>query len=92
MPHRQVVSPLTEGDADVAHRLGAPTHRTPIEQMQAGGDRVAHAATRDMACCAVSGQGAGVVAALSVRHDYKLDRADVTELQTELHPQGIRIA
>ena len=30
-----------------------------------GGDRIAHAATRNMACCAVAGQGAGVAAALS---------------------------
>ena len=32
-----------------------------------GGDRIAHAATRNMSCCAVTGQGAGVAAALSIR-------------------------
>ena len=30
-----------------------------------GGDKIAHAATRNMSCCAVSGQGAGVAAAIS---------------------------
>ena len=32
-----------------------------------GGDRIAHAATRNMMCCAVTGQGAGVAAARSLR-------------------------
>src|SRR4029079_2415396 len=32
-----------------------------------GGDPIAHAATRNMSCCAVTGQGAGVAAALSFR-------------------------
>ena len=32
-----------------------------------GGDRISHAATRNMSCCAVLGQGAGIAAALSVR-------------------------
>ena len=41
-----------------------------------GGDRIAHAATRNMACCAVAGQGAGVAAAFSVRHDAGFDKLD----------------
>jgi hypothetical protein len=57
-----------------------------------GGDTVAHAATRNMACCAVSGQGAGVAAALSVKHGCELDRVNVNELQTKLKSQGVRIA
>jgi len=57
-----------------------------------GGDTVAHAATRNMACCAVSGQGAGVAAALSVKNGCELDRVNVNELQTELKSQGVRIA
>ncbi len=32
-----------------------------------GGDRISHAAVRNMMCCAVSGQGAGVAAAISLR-------------------------
>lgn len=56
-----------------------------------GGDRIAHAATRNMACCAVAGQGAGVAAALSVRHGWDFDRADMPAIQTELERQGVRI-
>ena len=57
-----------------------------------GGDTVAHAATRNMPCCAVSSQGAGVAAALSVKRGCELDRVTVNELQTELKSQGVRIA
>jgi FAD dependent oxidoreductase len=55
-----------------------------------GGDRVAHAATRNMACCAVAGQGAGIAAAQAVRHRRELDEVDLTSLQVELDRQGVR--
>lgn len=56
-----------------------------------GGDRIAHAATRNMACCAVAGQGAGVAAALSVKDDRDLERIDMVAVQRELERQGVRI-
>jgi hypothetical protein len=55
-----------------------------------GGDRIAHAATRNMACCAVAGQGAGVAAAVSLRSGRELDRVDVALVQAELDRQGVR--
>jgi ribulose 1,5-bisphosphate synthetase/thiazole synthase len=55
-----------------------------------GGDRIAHAATRNMACCAVAGHGAGIAAALSVRSGAPLDRVDVGAVQAELERQGVR--
>jgi hypothetical protein len=55
-----------------------------------GGDRIAHAATRNMACCAVAGQGAGVAAALSVRQQRALDQVDIGLLQRELDRQQVR--
>ena len=33
-----------------------------------GGDKISHAARRNMMCCTVSGQGAGAAAAISVKH------------------------
>ena len=57
-----------------------------------GGDRIAHAATRNMACCAVTGQGAGVAAALSVKSDYALDQVDLHALQAELSRQNVRLS
>lgn len=55
-----------------------------------GGDRIAHAATRNMACCAVAGQGAGIAAALSVKTNTALDAVNTTQLQAELSRQGVR--
>jgi ribulose 1,5-bisphosphate synthetase/thiazole synthase len=57
-----------------------------------GGDRIAHAATRNMACCAVAGQGAGVAAALSLKGNRDLAQVDLAAVQTELVRQGVRIA
>lgn len=57
-----------------------------------GGDRIAHAATRNMSCCAVTGQGAGVAAALSVRTGRALDDVAVDAVQAELTAQGVRIS
>lgn len=55
-----------------------------------GGDRIAHAATRNMACCAVAGQGAGIAAALSIKAGKDLDRIDISTVQAELARQGVR--
>lgn len=57
-----------------------------------GGDRIAHAATRNMSCCAVTGQGAGVAAALSIRDGCPLDDVDISTVQAELTRQDVRIA
>lgn len=56
-----------------------------------GGDKVAHAATRNMACCAVAGQGAGIAAALSIKSGTELDAVNIAEVQGELKRQGVRI-
>ncbi len=57
-----------------------------------GGDRIAHAATRNMACCAVAGQGAGVAAAVSVKDRCGFDEVSMTSVQAILKDQGVRIA
>jgi hypothetical protein len=55
-----------------------------------GGDRIAHVATRNMACCVVTGQAAGIAAALSVRTGRPLHELDVGLVQAELDQQGVR--
>ena len=55
-----------------------------------GGDRVSHASTRNMSCCAVLGQGAGIAAALSIHSGPDLDSVDVSASQQELDRQGVR--
>lgn len=55
-----------------------------------GGDNISHASARNMMCCAVSGQGAGVAAAISLRRDEPFDRLNVGAVQKELARQGAR--
>lgn len=56
-----------------------------------GGDKIAHAATRNMACCAVAGQGAGIAAALSVKSNRSPHAIDIADVQRELIRQDVRI-
>jgi ribulose 1,5-bisphosphate synthetase/thiazole synthase len=56
-----------------------------------GGDKTSHAAVRNMMCCAVAGQGAGVAAAISIATDTALDELDIGRVQAELRRQGARI-
>jgi hypothetical protein len=55
------------------------------------GDRVAHAATRAMMCCTVTGQGAGVAAAVSVKDGVPCSAVEVRRVQRALERQGVRI-
>ncbi len=56
-----------------------------------GGDRTSHAAVRNMMCCAVSGQGAGAAAAVSVKTGKGFAEIDIAAVQAELKRQGARI-
>ena len=56
-----------------------------------GGDRDSHAATRNMMCCTVTGQGAGVAAAISVKHEQSFSTLSIDLVQTELIRQGVRL-
>jgi ribulose 1,5-bisphosphate synthetase/thiazole synthase len=55
-----------------------------------GGDKISHASARNMMCCAVGGQGAGVAAAISLKRDEPLDRLNIEAVQRELARQGAR--
>jgi hypothetical protein len=55
------------------------------------GDEISHASVRSMMCCAVTGQGAGVAAALSIKDGVELVELDVGRLQAELRRQGVRL-
>ncbi|HZB40913.1 MAG TPA: FAD-dependent oxidoreductase [Ilumatobacter sp.] len=55
-----------------------------------GGDRISHAATRNMSCCAVLGQGAGIMAARSLHQGCEVDEVDIEAVQKELDRQGVR--
>ena len=56
-----------------------------------GGDRVSHAATRNMMCCTVTGQGAGVAAAIAAQQDLEFEALDIEQLQVALRKQDVRL-
>ncbi len=56
-----------------------------------GGDKVSHAAVRNMMCCAVAGQGAGTAAAVAIKTGQDFGSVDIAAVQTELRRQGARI-
>jgi len=55
------------------------------------GDKISHAATRQMMCCTVTGQGAGVAAAVSIKDDVICRGVDMRRVQKALRKQGVRI-
>ena len=57
-----------------------------------GGDKIAHATTRNMACCVVTGQGGGIAAALSVKSGKLLNEVNMTNVQKELQTQNVRFS
>jgi hypothetical protein len=55
------------------------------------GDEISHASVRSMMCCAVTGQGAGVAAAISVKDGVIARDVHVGRVQAELLRQGVRL-
>jgi hypothetical protein len=55
------------------------------------GDKISHASVRSMMCCTVTGQGAGVAAALSIKDGVQAGDVGVARLQAELRRQGVRL-
>ncbi|MCG8688338.1 MAG: FAD-dependent oxidoreductase [Desulfobacterales bacterium] len=54
------------------------------------GDQISHAATRNMMCCAVSGQGAGVAAAVAAKSGKPCRQVPVKDIQNVLAEQNVR--
>jgi hypothetical protein len=51
----------------------------------------AQGAIRVMPSCIVTGQGAGVAAALAAKENIPVRKVDVKKLQTELASQGVKL-
>lgn len=67
-------------------------HNLLVTGRSTGGDRDSHAAIRNMMCCAVNGQGAGVAAAVSLQTDSTFCDVSMAKIQLELSKQGARIS
>jgi hypothetical protein len=55
------------------------------------GDKISHAATRQMMCCSVTGQGVGVASAVSIKDNLTCRQVDISKVQKVLEKQGVRI-
>ena len=55
------------------------------------GDKISHAATRQMVCCIATGQGAGIAAATSIKENSTCREVNIPKLQESLKNQGVRI-
>jgi hypothetical protein len=55
------------------------------------GDRIAHSAFRNMSCCIVTGQGAGVAAAVSIQDGSTTSQVDIKKVQRHLERQQVRV-
>lgn len=55
------------------------------------GDKISHAATRQMMCCTVTGQGAGIAAAVSLKDNVTCREVNISKVQKALKNQGVRI-
>ena len=55
------------------------------------GDQISHAAVRSMMCCTVTGQGAGVAAAVSIKDNIASSVVDIHKVQKLLKKQNVRV-
>src|SRR6056297_129162 len=55
------------------------------------GDRISHTAMRNMMGCTVTGQGAGIAAAVSLQEHTTTAEANIIAIQNELKRQGVRL-
>jgi ribulose 1,5-bisphosphate synthetase/thiazole synthase len=88
-----VIIPTTGRYFQVPYRVLVPrgVENLLVAGRCVSGDRVAFAATRQMMCCCVSGQGAGVAAAESVKEGVSCREVDVSRVQEALKKQGVRV-
>jgi len=89
----EVIMPTTGRYFQVPYGIVLPQE---VENLLVAGrcvsaDKVAFAATRQMMCCTVTGQGAGVAAAVSVKDDVACRQVDISKVQQALKGQGVRI-
>ena len=56
-----------------------------------GGDNISHAAMRNMVACCVTGQGAGVAAAISLKTNKIIRETNVKDIQNELLKQNVSV-
>ena len=88
-----VVIPTSGRYFQIPYRIMVPKEvdNLLVAGRSVSGDRVSHAATRQMSCCAVTGQGAGVAAATSLKDGTTTSNVNISKVQDNLQKQGVRV-
>ena len=92
--HGTVIMPTTGRYFQVPYRIILPqkAENLLVAGRCVSADRIAFAATRQMMCCTVTGQGAGIAAAVSLKGNVTCRAVDITKVQKALEKQGVRIS
>ena len=87
------IMPTTGRYFQVPYRITVPlkVENLLVAGRCVAGDKISHAATRQMVCCAVTGQGAGLAAAVSIKDNTTCRKVNIATLQEVLRKQGVRI-
>jgi len=90
--HGVVIMPTTGRYFQVPYRIILPqkAENLLVAGRCVSADRIAFAATRQMMCCTVTGQGAGIAAAVSLKENVPCREVDITKVQKALEKQGVR--
>ena len=88
-----LVLPTTGRYFQVPYRILLPQNvdNLLVAGRSVAGDKIAHTATRSMMCCTVTGQGAGVAAAVAVKTHHTPRSVDITHVQKALAKQQVRM-
>jgi len=88
-----VIIPTTGRYFQVPYRITLPkkVENLLVAGRCVAGDKISHAATRQMVCCTVTGQGAGIAAAVSIKENVTCREVDILKVQNALIKQGVRI-
>ena len=88
--YRELTERIRDSATDVVLNLTAGMGLL-VTGRSVGGDQDSHAVVRNMMCCAVNGQGAGVAAAISIECDVDVADVDIKKVQKKLTEQGARL-
>jgi hypothetical protein len=88
-----LVLPTTGRYFQVPYRILLPQNveNLLVAGRSVAGDKFAHSATRSMMCCTVTGQGAGVAAAVAVKTNHTPRSVDIEHVQKALARQQVRM-
>jgi hypothetical protein len=89
-----LILPTTGRYFQVPYRILLPQNveNLLVAGRSVAGDKISHTATRSMMCCTVTGQGAGVAAAIAVKTGRTPRTVSIESVQKSLVGQNVRLS